>query len=123
MNSKIDYSKKDFTEKEIQIIKSEVEALKKKYPLNIPIIVNYKNNIKLNKNKYLVNGDITVGQFLSTIRKRLQNELKSSEGLFLFVNNIIPPSSEQMSVLYKNHKDMKTGMLFFMLCAENTFGN
>jgi GABA(A) receptor-associated protein len=122
MSSKLDYTKKNFTEKEINFIKSEVEILRKKYPSNIPIIVICKDNLKLNKNKYLVNGEITLGQFLFTLRKRLNKTLSESDGLFIFAGNIIPPSSEMLSEIYNKYKDMNTGMLYLTLCKENTFG-
>lgn len=123
MSHKIDYTKQNFTEKELTYIRSEVEILKKKYPSSIPIVIISKDNLKLNKCKYLVNGEITLGQFLFTLRKRITSGFSESDGLFLFANETIPPSSENIMQIYNNHKDSKTGMLYLTLCKENTFGN
>ncbi len=52
----------------------------------------------LDKNKYLVPSDLTVGQFYFLIRKRIQ--LKPEQALFFFVDNTIPPISTTMGTLY-----------------------
>lgn len=118
----IDYNKKTFTDVEIGIMKGEVSAIRHKYPHYIPIIVKGKDNLKLTKMKYLVTGDVTVGQFMYLLRKKLESTIKSSVGLFMFVNNQLPPSTTLMSMLYESEKDPKTEMLFITLCIENTFG-
>lgn len=53
----------------------------------------------LDKKKYLVPSDLTVGQFYFLIRKRIN--LRSEDALFFFVNNVIPPTSTAMSSLYQ----------------------
>lgn len=53
----------------------------------------------LNKNKYLVPSDLTVGQFYFVIRKRIL--LKPEEALFFFVHDTIPPTSATMGTLYE----------------------
>lgn len=53
----------------------------------------------LDKKKYLVPADLTVGQFYFLIRKRIN--LRSEDALFFFVNNVIPPTSTAMSSLYQ----------------------
>ncbi|CAD1472857.1 unnamed protein product, partial [Heterotrigona itama] len=52
----------------------------------------------LDKQKYLVPSDLTVGQFYFLIRKRIH--LRPEDALFFFVNNIIPPTSATMGSLY-----------------------
>lgn len=122
MNSKIDYTKLKFSDHEIELIKKEVDALRTKFPQNIPIVVRCKGDVELKKYKYLVNGEITVAQFLMTLRKKLEGKVKAEQGLYLFVGETLPPSSELMHIIYNRHKDPKTNMLFFTLCSENTFG-
>lgn len=120
--SNVDFTKTSFTDSEKEIIKKEVALIKEKYPNYIPIIVRTKDDkIILKKQKFLVGGDITVGQFMSIIRKKLDN-LKSSEAIFLFVNNAIPPASTFMTSIYATNKDQDTDMLFMTVCKENTFG-
>ncbi len=53
----------------------------------------------LDKKKYLVPSDLTVGQFYFLIRKRIH--LRPEDALFFFVNNVIPPTSATMGVLYQ----------------------
>lgn len=119
---KIDFTKTDFTSIEKEFIRKEVDVIKEKYPKYIPVIIRPKDKgIKLLRYKFLVNGDITVGQFMCIIRKKIQN-IKSSEALFLIVNNSLAPSAHLLSLVYKQQVDKETNMLFFTLCNENTFG-
>ena len=53
----------------------------------------------LDKKKYLVPSDLTVGQFYFLIRKRIR--LRPEDALFFFVNNVIPPTSATMGALYQ----------------------
>ena len=53
----------------------------------------------LDKKKYLVPSDLTVGQFYFLIRKRIS--LRPEDALFFFVNNVIPPTSATMGSLYQ----------------------
>lgn len=119
---KIDFTKTEFTQKEKELIRKEVELIKEKYPKYIPVIVRPKDkSIQLLRYKFLVNGEITVGQFMCIIRKKIRN-IKSSEALFLIVNNSLLPSVHLLSFVYTQQVDKETNMLFFTLCNENTFG-
>jgi hypothetical protein len=115
----IDFSKHDFTHDETRIIKKEVELIKEKYSMYIPILVR-SNKIKLTQYKYLVNEDVTISQFMTIIKKKI--ELKSYEALYLFINNTIPAGSMSLISLYRLHKDPKIDMLIITVCKENTFG-
>lgn len=53
----------------------------------------------LDKKKYLVPSDLTVGQFYFLIRKRIH--LRPEDALFFFVNNIIPQTMTTMGQLYQ----------------------
>ena len=118
----IDFSKREFTEQEKDVIKKEVDLIREKYPTYIPILVRAKDDkFKLTKNKYLVGGEITVGQFMFILRKKIP-KLRSDEGLYLFINNIIPITSESLNTIYENKMDNETGMLMITICKENTFG-
>lgn len=118
----IDFTKSKFNDHEKQIIKKEVELIREKYPNYIPILVRSKDNkLQLNKNKYLVGGEITVGQFMFILRKKIPL-LKSEEAIYLFIDNTIPLSSCSLNSIYESKKDIETGMLFITVCKENTFG-
>lgn len=62
----------------------------------------------LDKKKYLVPTDLTVGQFYFLIRKRIH--LRPEDALFFFVNNVIPPTSATMGTLYQASGN--SGLLF-----------
>lgn len=104
--------------------KSEATRVRLKYPNRIPVIVERAINSDeielIDKKKYLVPTDLTIGQFMYVIRKRLK-KLTSEKALFVFVGNIMPPTSENMAVLYKNNKD-EDGFLYITYSGENTFG-
>lgn len=101
---------------------AESLAIKKKYPDRLPVICEVAPNqtINLDKNKYLVPIDLTVGQFLYVIRKRLK--LTPEQAIFVFVNNTLPPTSSLMSHLYNENRD-EDGFLYTVVSAESTFGN
>lgn len=103
--------------------KEESQKILSKYPDKIPVIVekgNHKNTPDINKNKFLVPSDFTLGQFLSIIRKRI--EITEQESIYLFVNNILPPTSDMMAKIYNEHKH-EDNFLYLNYCTENTFGN
>ena len=100
----------------------ESMKIKAKYTTRLPIIV-YKAAISkiadIDKHKYLVPDDLTIGQFMYVIRKRVQ--LKQEEALFIFINNIIPPVSNTIRDVYDNHRD-PDGFLYIEYSGENCFG-
>jgi GABA(A) receptor-associated protein len=100
----------------------EYKRIKLKYPDKIPIIINQPSNNKLpklQKIKYLVPDDLTMGQFLLIIRKRMK--LNSDKAIFLFINNTIPPNSELISIIQHDCCD-KDGFLYINVIGESTFG-
>jgi len=101
---------------------SEGEKIRNKYPDRIPVIVEKLPVAKireLDKSKYLVPADLTVGQFYFLIRKRIQ--LKSEDALFFFVNNTIPASSTPMGELYQQFHD-DDNFLYVAYSDESTYG-
>lgn len=80
-----------------------------------------KSNIKdIDKKKYLVPNDLTAGQFVYVIRKRLN--LPAEQAIYLSVNGSIPPTASLMSTLYAEKKD-EDGFLYFDYVGENVFGS
>lgn len=73
----------------------------------------------IDKAKFLVPSDLTVGQFVYVIRKRLS--LPSDRALFLFLGNVLPPTSQLMSEAYAQHAD-EDGFLYVRYSGESTFG-
>lgn len=97
------------------------EKIRNRYPDRIPIIIERYNKSlpKLDKKKYLVPADLTLGNFLYVIRKRLK--FSSEKSLFLFVNNKLIPLSHVLFFVYDRNRD-KDGFLYVKYCEENTFG-
>lgn len=103
--------------------KAEAGRIKDKYPDRIPVIVEKadKSDISdIDKKKYLVPSDLTVGQFVYVIRKRIK--LSPEKAIFIFVKNILPPTAALMSSIYEDHRD-EDGFLYITYSGENTFGD
>ena len=85
---------------------SESKRILEKYPDKIPIIcekyIKDGSAYNMDKNKFLAGSDLTMGQFLYIIRKRIK--MKPTEALYLFVDNMIIPGSELLINVYNNHK-------------------
>jgi GABA(A) receptor-associated protein len=105
--------------------KEESLRIKTKHEDRIPIICekNYtrmSNNLpEIDKRKYLVPKDLTIGQFIYVIRKRLK--LSPEKAIFLFINNIIPQTNERMINIYNKYQD-SDGFLYITYSAESVFG-
>ena len=103
---------------------AESGRIRGKYPDRIPVIrercpQSNKDVPDIDKKKYLVPSDLTVGQFVYVIRKRIK--MNPEKALFLFIDNKLPPTSEIMSTIYDEHKD-DDGFLYIQYSGENTFG-
>jgi len=97
-----------------------------KYSDRVPVIV--EPDLKkgttipyIDKKKYLVPNDLSLGQFIFVIRKRLK--LPANEAIYIFTSTgIIPTTSQQMIDIYRQHKD-QDGFLYLTYSGENVFGN
>ena len=100
----------------------ESTRIKEKYPNKLPVIVEQhkSSTIKIEKSKFLVPEELTVAQLLVIIRKRLQ--LDSTQAIYIFAKNILPPTTQTISSLYSENKD-EDGFLYLQYCNENVFGS
>ncbi|GAB2231582.1 hypothetical protein Droror1_Dr00010591 [Drosera rotundifolia] len=102
--------------------KAESARIKEKFPERIPIIVERAERTDIpdiDKKKYLVPADLTVGQFVYVVRKRVK--LSADKAIFIFVKNTLPPTGALLSAIYEEHKD-EDGFLYMTYSGENTFG-
>ncbi|CAG8592170.1 15336_t:CDS:2, partial [Acaulospora colombiana] len=86
--------------------KAEAERIRQKYPDRIPVIcekVEKSDIATIDKKKYLVPADLTVGQFVYVIRKRIK--LSPEKAIFIFVDEVLPPTAALMSSIYDERKD------------------
>lgn len=108
----------------LQNRKSESDRVLNKYKDRVPVIVEKHSKSysapDINKNKYLVPHDITFGQFLIIIRKRIK--LCEEQALYAFINNKMPATSDLMISLYQSNVS-EDGMLYINYAIENTFGS
>lgn len=108
----------------LQSRRDEAYRVIQKYPDRVPIICEKSWNSNsdcpdIDKRKYLVPKDLTMGQFLYIIRKRLR--IGPEKGLFLFAGNTIAPSSAFVSEIYNHHVGID-GFLYITYDFENVFG-
>eukprot|EP00019_Armaparvus_languidus_P007124 CAMPEP_0168589594 /NCGR_PEP_ID=MMETSP0420-20121227/6096_1 /TAXON_ID=498008 /ORGANISM="Pessonella sp." /LENGTH=122 /DNA_ID=CAMNT_0008625153 /DNA_START=73 /DNA_END=441 /DNA_ORIENTATION=+ len=114
------------TFKQEHALEKRIEVAKRilsKYSDRIPVIVEKapKSDVpNIDKKKYLVPADITVGKFVYEIRKHMK--LSPEKAIFLFVGNgVLPPTAALMSQIYDRFKD-EDGFLYIVYSGENTFG-
>ncbi|XP_058200419.1 autophagy-related protein 8C-like isoform X2 [Rhododendron vialii] len=102
---------------------TEAARIREKYPERIPVIVERAERSdvpEVDKKKYLVPADLTVGQFVYVVRKRIK--LNAEKAVFVFVNNVLPPTAALMSAIYEENKD-EDGFLYMTYSGETTFGS
>mmetsp|Transcript_14457 Transcript_14457/g.25997 ORF Transcript_14457/g.25997 Transcript_14457/m.25997 type:complete len:127 (-) Transcript_14457:328-708(-) len=102
----------------------ESRIIRKKYPGRIPVICERDARssgsiMQIDKVKFLVPSDLTVGQFQFVIRKRLQ--ITPETAMFLFANGRPAPGSATMSMMYEESKD-EDGFLYMVYAGEDPFG-
>lgn len=96
---------------------AESKKIRTKYPDYIPVIV--ETTLPLDKHRYLVHADLTLMEFMLTVRKRLT--IPASASVFFLVDNTLAPTGSRMRELYVRHQH-PDGFLYLNLVAENTFG-
>jgi GABA(A) receptor-associated protein len=119
MNSSFVFQKKFTLEQRLE----ESKKIRNKYENKIPIIVEPSKSgtlPKIDKCKFLIPEHMTLAQFLYVLRRRIK--LSETEAIFIFVGNILPPTSALLSNLYEENKN-EDGFLYLTYCNENTFGN
>ena len=103
--------------------KKESNRVLTNYPNKIPIICEKSKQSEkipdIDKHKYLIPIDLTVGQFMFVIRKRMK--LAPEMAIYIFIKGVVPPTSALISSLYNEYKD-EDGFLYLEYSGENTFG-
>ena len=102
--------------------RAEADRVRARYPDRIPVIVEVSPKADLpplDKKKFLTPGDLTVGQFSYTLRKKMT--LDAHKAMFLLVGNRMAASASLMNTLYESDRDVD-GFLYITVHTENTFG-
>ncbi|KAF8017778.1 hypothetical protein BT93_H2851 [Corymbia citriodora subsp. variegata] len=100
----------------------ESKSILAKYPDRIPVIIERYSRTDLpemEKKKFLVPRDMSIGQFIHILTSRLQ--LTPGKALFVFVKNTLPPTASQLDSIYHSFKD-DDGFLYMCYSTEKTFG-
>tara|TARA_B000000557_G_C20530680_1_gene340485 strand:+ start:147 stop:500 length:354 start_codon:yes stop_codon:yes gene_type:complete len=99
----------------------EVDRLKRKYPNKIAILVTTTDNIKIDRQKYLVEKSTKFAELLLVFRRRIE-DLKATESLYMFVGEdptLVPLHKEIVEIF----DELNTcGYIKIKLAKENTFG-
>lgn len=100
---------------------NESQAILKKYPEKIPVIINECSEELRErvKRKMLLQKDMTLTEYMYSLRTKFN--IKPEESVLIFVNGTFPTSTTLMSYLYDKHKD-KDGFLYVSVLKENVFG-
>lgn len=101
---------------------AEATRIKEKFPGRYPIIVEMAAKSSLpdiDRKKFLVPGDLTVGQLIYVIRKRLI--LPPEKAMFVFCANTLPVTSQLIREVYNSYRDID-GFLYLTYTGESTFG-
>jgi GABA(A) receptor-associated protein len=129
-----------FRDKPAHERKHAIQMIFRKYPDRIPVYVskedyNKPGNITtsllsytkksdniptIDKDRFLVPGDLTVGQFLYVIRQRIK--LKPEQALYIYFNNMLMNTNMTIKEVYMQHKNEEDDMLYCVYNTENTFG-
>ena len=102
-----------------------IEHLLKKHPDKIPVMItraiSSRNLPDIDKHKFLIARDMTIGHVLTLVRRRIQL-VNSSTALFVSVENkFVPSATLRIDSLYNAHKG-SDDILHLQYYGENTFG-
>lgn len=107
--------------KSIEQRTKETAQLLKKYPTKVPVYIEIpKNDMFLEKRKYLVDNDVNIMSLQILIRKSIK--INSSEGIYMLVNKQLIPANTELGLLYEKNKS-EDGLLYIHILKENTFGS
>lgn len=104
--------------------KEEVADIRQRFPSKIPVIVERytkeKNLPLLDKTKFLVPQELTMSQFVSIVRNRLQ--ISACQSFYLLVNNkSMANLSKTLSDVYAEFHD-EDGFLYITYASQEMFG-
>jgi GABA(A) receptor-associated protein len=115
-----DYQKTHTFEKR----KIDATKLKAKYPNRCPIIcevaATHRKALQLDSCKYLVPKDLTFGQFIYLVRRRIK--LTPEKGLYIFNEQGNLPASAHLISQIENTCMNADGFVYLVISMEDTYG-
>ena len=118
----LDYKDNPFKGETLEYRKSYAANLLSKFADRVPIIIMRRSGDTIpliKKQKYLVPREYRMANIILIIRTGLQ--LDPGQAIFVFVNNVLVPNSQDVGSTYNDHKD-NDGFLYITYCSESTFG-
>lgn len=112
----------DFEKLSLKSRQEQVNWTLSKHPTKIPVLCEMGDNLEpLTRVKYLVEGNMTLGELVFTMRKKVK--LDQTQALFVmdYVSKKSLPTSMNLGLLYDRYKDSDL-FLKLLFVAENTFG-
>ena len=103
-----------------QLISRQIEQ---KYPGHVAIVVEEPRNTSesiLTKSRFIAGKSVEWRKCLMEIRK--QTSLNQYEAVYVFIDNIIPSSTDTVESIYTKHK-LDDGILYAVITKEDTFGS
>lgn len=96
------------------------KSIMEKHPGKIPLIIESNRNKDLPPiHKFIIPNELTVGQVVYMLRKRIK--LNEKEAIYVFFNNHLVNTNTLMSEVYHQHKEAD-GIVYAVYAKENTFG-
>ena len=96
------------------------KSIMEKHPGKIPLIIESNRNKDLPPiHKFIIPNDLTVGQVIYMLRKRIK--LSEREAIYVFFKDNLLSTTTLMSEVYEQHKDAD-GIVYAVYAKENTFG-
>lgn len=96
-----------------------MDEVLRRHPDRIPVIIDEKSDFDIDRRKYLIPRDMTIGNFVTYIRNRIK--ISKHEAMFVLVKGVLPPVSATIETLYVTHVS-EDRLLHIILKKENTFG-
>ena len=96
--------------------------LETKFKGRVPVVLNKGTGdiTELEKGRFLINKNTTLGQFMSVMRRK--NQISPTQAIYVFCSNILPRSNATMLDLWSEHHDEEDNILYLTYSTENTFG-
>jgi GABA(A) receptor-associated protein len=109
-----------YRSKPLEERKQFAKSIMEKHPGKIPLIIESNKDKSLPPiHKFIIPSDLTVGQAIYMLRKRVK--LAEQEAIYVFFNNSLVNTNVLMAEVYEKHKD-QDGILYAVYAKENTFG-
>jgi GABA(A) receptor-associated protein len=97
------------------------KSIMEKHPGKIPLIIESNKDKDLPPiHKFIIPNDLTVGQVIYMLRKRIK--LNEREAIYVFFKDSLLNTNTLMSEVYEQYKEAD-GIVYAVYAKENTFGS